>query len=230
VPDFIYSLVEIVGLALQVLLVYSLLRGPFQKYFIIFLYSSVYLITSLLEVIIARRGGKTTPLYSQVYWTNEIVLDLLLFLMVILLTYRATEGSPLRAAAGKLLTGVVVIAVALPFVLGSQPYFSLRWFRLTAQILNFAGAIMNLALWTALIGSRRKDAQLLTVSAGLGVAVTGQAVYYGMRLMTNASAIRVVSDALNVITFLAGVAIWCWAFRPATRSSGPSAQVLSKAS
>ncbi len=221
--DFIYSFEEIVSLALQALLVFLLLRGPFQKYFIVFLYSTVYLLTSLLEVALHWEAGKTAPLYARVYWTNEIILDLLLFLMVILLTYRATEGSPIRAAVGKLLIIVVLVAAALPFLIASRPYFSLRWFRMTAQILNFGGAVMNLGLWTALIGSKRKDSQLLAVSAGLGVAVTGQAVYYGLRLMTVSPLVRNISDVLNVLTYLAGVAIWCWAFRPAAPArSGPA--------
>ena len=233
--EFIHSLaeaspVEVISLALQALLVYFLLRSSFRKYFIILLYSSVYLLTSFLEVLVLRRFGKTSPQYSQVYWTNEIILDILLLLMVILLTYRATEGSPLRAAAAKLLTIVVVVAAVLPFLIASRPYFSLRWFRVTAQILNFAGAVMNLALWTALIGSKSKDPQLLTVSAGLGVAVTGQAVYYGLRLITAGPLVRGISDALNVLTYMAGVAIWCWAFRPSQRAQPGSAQALPKAS
>mgnify|MGYP001442232966 CR=1 FL=1 len=204
-----------VSLALQALLVFLLLRGPIRKYFIVFLYAAVYLSTSVIEVIASRPGGKATPLYAQVYWSNEIILDLLLFLMVILLTYRATEGSPIRGAVGKLLIIVVMVAAALPFLIPNGPYFSLRWFRMTGQILNFGGAVMNLGLWTALIGSKRKDPQLLAVSAGLGVAVTGQALYYGLRLMTVSALVRNISDVLNVMTYVAGIAIWCWAFRPA---------------
>jgi hypothetical protein len=215
--ELLHSAVEIVSLALQALLVLLLLRGPFRRYFIVFLYSAIYLLTSFLEVFIIRKEGRSAPLYAQVYWTNEIILDILLFLLVILLTYRATEGSPLRGAVGKLLAVVMIIAAILPFVIGTRPYFSLRWFRATAQILNFGGAIMNLGLWTALIGSKRKDPQLLAVSAGLGVAVTGQAIYYGLRLMTTSSLVRTISDVLNVLTYLVGVAIWCWAFRPAKR-------------
>lgn len=228
--DAFHSAAEVVGLALQALLVLLLLRGPFRKYFIVFLYSTVYLLTTFLEVAVIRQSGKSAPLYAQLYWTNEIVLDLLLFLLVIVLTYRATEGSPLRGAVGKLLGVVVLVAAVLPFVIGSRPYFSLRWFRVTAQILNFGGTVMNLGLWTALIGSKRKDSQLLTVSAGLGVAVTGQAVYYGLRLLTTAPLVRSTSDVINVLTYLAGVAIWCWAFRPVVQVASRSEEALPKAS
>ena len=228
--DFVYSAEEVVSLVLQALLVFLLLRGPFQKYFIIFLYSTVYLLTSALEVALHWEAGKSAPVYARVYWTNEIILDLLLFLMVILLTYRATEGSPIRGAIGKLLIIVVVAAVGLPFLIASRPLFSPRWFRMTAQILNFGGAVMNLGLWTALIGSRRKDPQLLAVSTGLGVAVTGQAVYYGLRMMTVSPVVRGLSDLINVLTYLAGVAIWCWAFRPAAPSRSDTAGALTNPS
>ena len=211
--DLISSIEEVLALALQVLLVFLLLRGPFRKYFIVFLYSTAYLLTSVAEVWVRRETGKASSLYSRVYWSNEIILDLLLFLMVIVLTLQATKESPLRKAVSKLLLVVVLIAFALPFVISSQPYFSLRWFRFTAQILNFGGVIMNLGLWTALIATKHKDSQLLSVSAGLGVAVTGQAVYYGLRLMTSSNLVSLV----NVVSYIAGVAIWCWAFRPAAR-------------
>ena len=40
---------------------------------------------------------------------------------------------------------------------------------------------MNLGLWTALIGTKKRDPLLLTVSAGLGVAVTGAAIAFGLQ-------------------------------------------------
>lgn len=228
--DSVYPFSTAIALTLQALLVFFLLSGPLRKYFIVFVYSTAYLLTSGLEALVIRQAGKTSALYSRIYWTDEIILDLLLFLMVILLTFQATKGSILRRAVSKMLFLVVVVAIALPFVIGSRPYFSPRWFRFTGQILNFGGAIMNLALWTALIGSKHKDPQLLAVSAGLGVAVTGQAVYYGLRLLTTVPLVRSISDVLNVLTYLAGVAIWCWAFRSAKRTPRSSSQAVTEAS
>jgi hypothetical protein len=228
--DSVYPFSTAIALTLQAVLVFFLLSGPLRQYFIVFVYSTVYLLTSGLEALVIRQAGKSSALYSRIYWTDEIILDLLLFLMVILLTLQATKGSILRGAVSKMLFLVVVVAIALPFVIGSRPYFSPFWFRFTGQILNFGGAVMNLGLWTALIGSKRKDSQLLTVSAGLGVAVTGQAVYYGLRLMTDDPLVYGISDALNVLTYIAGVAIWCWAFRPAARVASRSEEALPKAS
>jgi hypothetical protein len=216
--DFFYSITVAVSLTLQAVLLVFLLRHFSRTYFIVFLYSLAYLLTNLVETIVRRQLGKASPLYARVYWTDEIILDLLLFLMVILLTYQATEGSVLRGPVGKMLSVVVLIAVALPFVFGGRPYFTNHWFNFASQILNFGGAVMNLGLWTALIGSKRKDAQLLAVSSGVGIAVTGQALYYGLRLMTASPVFLNISEVINATTFIAGFAIWCWAFWPRERA------------
>lgn len=234
--DYLRSAQLVISLALQCLLVVLLLLGPVRKYFIVFLYSAVYLITSAVETFVSQSYGTQSPTYRVVYWTDEICLDLLLFTMVIFLAFRATRGSPLRPALRTLLTGLVVAALGLPFIINpffsvewssglhfsiNHPYFNVRWFRQAGQILNFGGAIMNLALWTALIGSKERDPQLLAVSAGLGIAVTGQAIYYGIRLLTTSPLLRTFSDLVGLVTYIAGIAIWCWAFRPAARTARP---------
>ncbi len=206
------------ALVLQALLVVFLLRDFSRRYFILFLYSTIYLITTALETVVLRRVGILSPIYRNTYWTDEIILDLLLFMMVILLTYQATEGSALRGAVGKMLFVVLLVAVALPFALGSRPYFTTRWFLFASQILNFGGAVMNLGLWTALIGSKRRDPRLLTISTGLGIAVTGQAIHYGARLLSTSTVILDISDVINAFTYLGGFAVWCWAFWPRERA------------
>jgi hypothetical protein len=224
--EVVYYAQSVLSVVLQVVLLFFLLQGSVRRYFILFLYSIVYLVTSLVEVLVFRSGGKESPLYTRVYWTDEIVLDLLLFLMVIVLTYRATEGSPLRGAVGKILTVVVVAALALPFILIQGPIFSGSWFNVTSQFLNFGGLILNLALWSALIGSKRRDTQLLTVSAGLGVSVAGAAITYGVRHWLHPGPLMQAVDIFGVIAHIAGVAIWCWAFRPAARARSEQAAAL----
>jgi hypothetical protein len=214
----LYSLDTPLALTLQALLVVFLLRNFSRKYFIVLLYSVTFLLTNVVETVVIRQFGTRTPIYRKVYWTDEIILDLLLFLMVILLTSQATEGSALRAPVRKMLIAVLLMAIGLPFAIGSRPYFTARWFTFASQILNFGGALMNLGLWTALIGSKRREARLVIVSTGLGVAVTGQTIHYGIRLLTQSPTIRSISDVINAIAYLAGVAIWCWAFRPQART------------
>jgi hypothetical protein len=211
---------EAISIAIQAAVIIFLLRGAFRRYPLLLIYSVLQLAATVVEEYVYRAFGQSSAVYGKLYWTDEVILDLLLFLMVITLTYQALEGSPLRAMMGRLLGVVGVMVLVVPFVLFSARRFSTPWFDGTSQLLNFGAAIMNLALWTALIATKRRDPLLLKVSAGLGVAVTGAAIAFGLRRFTQIESIpQQLADLFKTVTYLASVAIWCWAFRPSVRKS-----------
>ena len=213
-------ILEAASIAIQAAVILFLLRGPFRRYPILLLYCVLQLAATVTEEYVLRVFGDTSVLFSKLYWTDEVTLDLLLFLMVIVLTYQALEGSALRKGMGRLLGAVLMIVLVVPFVVFKARRFSSAWFDGTSQLLNFGGAIMNLGLWTALIGTKKRDPLLLTVSAGLGVAVTGAAIAFGLRRFTPPeSTAQQLVNLFKTITYLASVAIWCWAFRPAARKN-----------
>jgi hypothetical protein len=214
--DLFFHVLEYVGIAVQVVLLYLLL-AYFRKYPVILAYSCVNLATTFLEGIIKRTVGLKSSLYGTVFYTDEVAVDLLLFLVVISLTYQAARDNPLAAPLQKFLIGVVAAALILPFVLLNPPYFRARWFNGTSQMLNFGATLMNLALWTVLLGLRRKDPQLLLVSVGVGITVTGASIAYGLRQVLTVSSFW-VPNLFLILTNLAGVAIWCWAFRPGVKT------------
>jgi hypothetical protein len=217
----VFSFLEVVGVVLQVALLLFLLPGGFRKFPLLLLYAVVQLVTDVAEVAVIHQFGRTAVQYVRLYWTDEVLLDLLLFLMVIVFTYQALEGNPLRAKAGRFLAGVVIVAVAAPFVIYyHRTLFSTRWFNGISQWLNFGGAIMNLGLWTALLANKKRDPQLVMVSVGLGLAVTGAALYFGLRQFTTQADWRHFADLVGVLTHLLGVFVWCWAFRPAILRQG----------
>ncbi len=215
-----------ITIATQGVVIVFLLCGPFRRYPVLLLYCVLQLATTLTEGYVLRVFGEG-PIFRKLYWTDEVSLDLLLFLMVIMLTYRALEASPMRAGMGRLLGAVVLIVLVVPFALFSARRFSTAWFDGTSQLLNFGAAIMNLGLWTALIGTKKRDPLLLSVSAGLGVAVTGAAIAFGLRRFTpTLSTPQQLVNLFKTITYLASVAIWCWALRPrAGKSPAPPAAV-----
>ena len=222
--EFLSQFISILQLALEILLLFFLVfQQSLRSYLLLTLYCSVQLITSVLEVTVSRYAGNTSSrLYRNVYWTDEMVTDALLFLMVIAMIYRATEGTNFRKPAERLLSGVVTLALLLPFVVFRQPYFTGHWFNGASQFLNFAAALMNLVLWTALLGTGKRDPQLLTVSTGLGISVTGAAIFYGLlTIFTTSVALRMC----YVLAHMACLPIWCWAFRPSTAHNTASANV-----
>jgi hypothetical protein len=229
--EFLARALQVVQPALECLLIILLLnRSLFRKYLMVFLFCVLLLVTSLAEVLVVQAYGTRSETYRILFWTNEIVTDAFLFVMVAMMIYRATEGTSLRKLAERLFSGVVTVALLLPFIVFEDKWFTNHWFNRSSQLLNFGGAILNLLLWTALLGMRRRDTQLLTVSAGLGVIVTGSAVFYG--LLATFRKDPEVTAVLNlgyVLSRCAGLAIWCWAFwriRKADPAAVPAPQVL----
>jgi hypothetical protein len=212
-PSFyVFEILGWTSILLLVILAILLLRGPFRKYPLILAYCVIQLIVTAGEDYL--RIIASPKFYAALYWTDEILLNLLLFLMVITFTYRAVGDSPMRPILGKLLGAIFVVVLLLPILIFKGPAFrSTSWLNHTSQLLSFCAAILNLGLWSALVSNRRRDRLLLSVSAGLGIAVTGAAISYGVRGFFSLHWIW-VPDVFMSATFVICMIIWCWAFRP----------------
>jgi hypothetical protein len=205
------------AILLQLALILLLARGPFRTYPVLLVYSVTYIGVMVLEGLAFTQAGVDSGLYRYLYWSSDLVLDFLLFLMVITLMYRVAGSNALLRPFGRILFVVVAAAVVLPFIL-YHPLFQFGWFRHTSQLLSLGAAVLNLLLWTAIISTRDRHPQLLLVSAGVGVAVTGVAITYGLLQFTSAN-LRWLPDLFKSLTQVVSMAIWCWAFRPSTRPS-----------
>jgi hypothetical protein len=209
---------------LQVATVVFLFLGTIRKYAFVLAYCLLQLATSVVEMTVAIKFGHRSRQFFELFWTDEIVLDVLLFFILILLTYRAMEGSTAQGHVRRLLGGVMLMVMLVPFVLFKGAFITMAWFDHTSQLLNFGGAILNLGLWTALLGSRKRDPQLLTVSAGFGVVVTGVAISFGCRRLSHLpgagshNLALMAADLVFVLAHLTGALTLCWAFRPAKLS------------
>jgi hypothetical protein len=219
--SFLPSVLPVSDGLLQLTLIVFLLRGPFKRYPLLLLYCVFQIGVVILLGWAFFRAGAGSPVYRDLYWTADVVVDLLLFLMVITMTREVMMENPLWPMVGRMLSIIVVAAIVLPFVL-FHPFFNSRWFRHTSQLLSFGGALMNLFLWTGIIGKRDRDPQLLSVSAGLGAAVTGVAITYGLLQFTSAS-LQWLPDLFKSLTEVGSLLIWCWAFWPSKRE--PSSRI-----
>jgi hypothetical protein len=217
--NFLYQILYGADTVLQGLLLVLLLRGPFRKYIVFALYALAEFASDVSEGIAYYRVGWQSPAYRTLYWTNQVTMDLLLFLVVIAFTYAALQGNPLRAKAAKALGIIVVLTLALPFATlhnhHSKRYgfFTSQWFNHTVQIWSFGAAIMNLVLWAALLSNRRRDPQLVTLGIGVGIATSSAAIVWGARQWF-AQANRWPVDSFMTVTHLASLLLWCWVFRP----------------
>lgn len=216
--EFFSNAIVSVQVLFQLVLLYLLVRGPFRRYFLIFAYCLAQSVQIVVDGAVLRKFGVSSNEYKIVFWTDAITVDLLLFFVVIAVTYQALEGNPLKSKLTRLLTILSGVILILPFVVLKSRIFYTRWFNGTDQILNFGIAILNLFLWTALLGNKKRDPQLLTVTAGLGARVAATAVLLGLRQFTAGGGIgREIADTAARLSIVAGTLIWCWAFRPSTR-------------
>ncbi len=200
---------------LQLVLLFFIARGPWKRYFPLFLYILSLVMVSSAEGYVAQKWGLDREHYFPVYWGGELLLDVQLFLLIPTLTSRAFEGNALRSKVTRLMVSASVVVLLLPFVLFETQMFTTRWNDSTSQLLNFGAAVMNLGLWGALLISKNRDRQLLTVSAGLGVAVAGAALAHGLRRFTGEDTVaRGAADFAYRFLQIGSVLIWCWAFWP----------------
>ena len=233
------------GLALFLLIAFLLL-GPTRKFRVVLLYVSweflatVGLTFAYLHIYVDGRAysADAAKLYTRLYWTNDVVADLLRFVLVAVLIYQVVGSS--KPLLGRGLSILVLATVVLPFVLfrpilpptvdptdALKWYPSGSWFNSTSQLLNFGAAIMNLILWGALIQSKKRDPQILAVSIGLGILVTGTAISYGLRhFSTPQGDLRALFNLLLNLIQLSAWLIWCRTFWPPPRRKIPFAAVL----
>jgi hypothetical protein len=221
--NFVFTALQVCHVVLGFVLLVFLLRGQLPKYLVLFLYSAIQQIITLIDIVLVREGRNSTR-YKNIYWTEEIVWDLSMFLLVSVLIHRALEGRPEREFARKILILVWVTALVLPFVLfANHPMFRTPWFQGASQVLNFGAAILNLVLWGALIATRNRDRLLMLVSAGLGINVAGAAISWGLRKFApQGSFFENAADVFAQLTYLAGLAIWCYAFMPKRKPAPPA--------
>jgi len=106
---------------------------------------------------------------------------------------------------------------------------NIDWFQSTSELLNFGAAIMNVILWGTLLSSKRRDPQILLVSLGLGIVVTGTAMAYGIRHLIGPVEFKAVGYLIMNLSQLLGWLVWCRAFWPAPQPKKTAAATVSSA-
>jgi hypothetical protein len=216
------------GVPLEIIVIAALLRGDYKRYPFVFLYAVVDLLTTVLEIPSGMAYGNGTPeakkQWAWIFWLDEQILQVLVFLLVISLVYIATKHlRPRRTLLTVIICGTVLVAAIsfwAHFFDPNLPPGKYRYMTPWTRDLNFCAVILDLGLWVLLIGSRRKDHQLLLITGALGIQFTGGAIGYALRDMSP-TIVTAASD-FTVITNLARLYIWWQAFRikPTTIPAG----------
>ncbi len=206
-----------VGATLQILVLSSLLRGPYKNFPFVFVYSLSLFLTTVVEVAALMEIGHFTPTTTRYYWANDAVRQLLLFCVVIHFIYKAMGASSRKKRVrGLLILGAILLTVASALIHREEDFSF--WLTKVSRDLNFSAAILDLILWSLLISLTERDAGLLMVSGGLGVQFTGAAIGHSIRQLARASRSRAMVNTGNFILVLSHflcLYVWWRAFRTA---------------
>jgi len=216
----------LIALPLEVLIIAALLRGPYRRFPVIFVYTIAYFLTTVAEipVYIACYSGIRSACGSRVflYWLDEGILQLLIFAVVMSLIYEASARVvSRRLMRAGLIAGAMVFA-GVSFLVHYNAHAPLsRWMTPWMRDLSFCSTILDLALWSLLIAARKKDHLLLMLSGALGIQFTGEAIGEALRNLSNSAIIVNAGDMLIVISDFVALYIWWQAFRRAAVLKGP---------
>jgi hypothetical protein len=219
-----HSLIFGLSVALQVLLLNVLRRGVYKEYSFVFAYSIVLFITTLADgavnfnlVSISRAAGAT------LFYQNDAVREFLLLAVVISLIDRALKDSPIRTRVRFLLIVAAVAVTFLSFELHSsntalagkseRTRFILLMTSVTRDV-SFGSMGLTFVLWLMLIGTKKRDSQLLIVTGGLGLQFAGEAIGQSLRQLSRAhDAALLIGNLVAGVTHLLRLYVWYNAFR-----------------
>jgi len=218
----------IASFILQLGVIAFLLEGAFREYPLVLAYSVTRLTTSALELVLRETLGDRTVLFRRVYYSDRVILNLLLFVMVTAIISRLLKGKPQRSMIGKTLLGIAGVILLLPFLVLSHP-FTLHWLNAMSQFLYFGSGIMTMVLWKVLMRSETRDLPLMKFTVGLGVAMTGAAVAFGLQQWMGSPRLVWMPNLFLQLTHVSGLLFWCWAFRPVKHhASAPPRALFSR--
>lgn len=198
----------------------------YSRYPLVFAYLVILLFATTVETALLygmpafSNNRKTYALY---YWSNEAILQALIFIVMLSLIHQASEGFPKRWIWSTLPASVVLGIVAYSvYSVGTQSGIT-QHMTVVSRNLSFCTALLNLVLWSALLRNRRRSVELLMVSGGIGLQTTAKAIGHSLRSFSLAT--KTPGNVIVVLGHLLCLFIWWRTFRrPAARAASAVSQ------
>jgi len=203
-----YSLWAI-GIWLNLQVISALLRGSYRQYPFVFAYSLALFLSTVLEI-----GLQAAPktLKNEYYWTDEIVLDVLVFCVVVAFIDEAAQHSNKKVIERHWLVLAAALICAGSFAIHHNLSMN-RQMTLVSRDLNICAVIMDLLLWSLLAAARRPNRRLMLLSGGLGLQLTGAII--GEQLRNLSHSLNLIGGLVEVSTGFLALYIWWRALRTA---------------
>jgi hypothetical protein len=211
--EHLYQATTVVAFCLYVYLLTIILRGHLRPYWALFTYLLILLFTVLIDATLVY--AKVPALWGQsqgiVFFTNDLIRQGMVYLLVISLIFSAVRGSERFRWLGRwLVLGAILLAVF--FVWFHEDEKITLWMTNVIRNLSLVAMLMNLLLWVLLMKKRTADRMLLLVTTGLGLQMAGEAMGQSLRLMAKETVD--IGNAVLVLAHLCCLAVWFLAFKP----------------
>ncbi len=206
---------------LEILAISAVFRAGLRRYPLVFSYlvASFLVAVAQLPAIWAYYQGSRADGsgYVRLYWLEEGVTDALIFAVVITLIYRATIGMPTRRTVRRGLALGSLLYIGVSFLIHYHTTGAIGlWMAPWTRDITFCAAILDLALWAILIGSRSSDSRLLMLSGGMGIMFCGMAIGESVRTIAihyHSHAIVQVGNGVEQIGNIVFLYVWWQTFR-----------------
>lgn len=198
-----------VNLPLQVALLHSLFRGGFRSFPVLLPYSLILFLWTVVNIA-AREGGRLPAAWQSAYWVVDLILDGLLYVLILSLVNRAVRQSRHRTKILRWLILAVALFWLAALLLTSDSRLN-DWMTNFTKYVAFGGALLNLALWTVLVGTHHGDRSVLMISGGYGVQSAGEAISQSLRVLATPSRslpVVIAGNLIGVLTHTLCLVIW----------------------
>jgi hypothetical protein len=206
-----------IGLWLNLLVIAALVRGSYRQYPFVLAYSLALLLSTVTEI-----GLRVAPkaLQDRYYWTDEIVLDGLVFCVVIAFINEAARHSRQKPIERHWLILGAGLIFAASYAIHHSSHFN-RQMTLISRDLNMCAVILDVILWSLLSTAKRPNRRLMLLSGGLGLQLTGAIM--GEQLRHFSKGLVPTGTWVEVLTGFLGLYIWWRALRTAAVTEGATA-------
>ena len=188
----------LIGGYLQVMVTASMVRSSYRKFPVLFTYVIASFLATVVEMAVFLDLMNWSMVTHNYYWVSEGILQLLVFLLVLSLIYRAMEGQPSRPSLMRLLAFGALAIISISYIAnwGGSMNSSMT---VVFGNMSFAAVVLNLILWFMLIRHRGTDPRVLMISGGLGVQMAGEAIGHSLRRLAIPQHSRGLVFAGNIV-------------------------------
>jgi len=207
-----YSIWFLGALFEAAVVVCSLLRGPFRRYFTLNLYMSMSFLVTLGRYFVLTKHGLTSPEYTYFYYYSDAILTICLYFALMGLYAIVFEelGAALRLRVFMMLLLIGTTLFSYSVVHQSEARMLTHYIVEISQNLYFVGLVLTYVLWAALLKLHESRVRVIQIVLSLGVYFSINAANYALH---NAYPnLRVIWEYLPPIAGMLLPVAWIYAF------------------